>query len=460
MRNLPGNDGFRLTPGERWSSCYAVDQLANQSVAAVGIALAELMQATNLTANVQETKVSERLTALWFRYSFRPSGWDMPNLWDPLAGDYRTTDGWIRLHTNLPHHRMAALGVLGCKSEPEAVRDTVAQWSSDTLEQAIVAAGGVAAAMRSHSDWQTHPQGQAVASEPLIHWDDTSSYQIHLRDRPTATMERPLAGLRVLDLTRVLAGPVATRTLAGFGATVLRIDPPEWDEPGVLQEIALGKHMTALDLRAPDDRTRFEDLLLGADVLVHGYRPGALEGLGYDTSRLRGLAPNLIEVRLNAYGWSGPWAKRRGFDSLVQMSSGIADRGRQWTAGFPAQVDLDAKPVPLPVQALDHATGYLMAAAVLQALSKAAKGMPVANASLSLARTAQELHSLTSRNAVKPAATENLLCAHDSDYSASTEATSWGPGHRLSPPFKVGETQMCWERPATASGSAGPFWPD
>ncbi|MFV1442903.1 MULTISPECIES: CoA transferase [unclassified Phaeobacter] len=457
MQALPDPETYSVIAGARWPSCYAVSELANRSLAAVGVALAELMTAMNLDTEDLAVTVDQRRAALWFRYSFRPMGWEMPNLWDPLAGDYRTADGWIRLHTNLPHHRDAALTTLGCQPTPEAVRDAVASRSADTLEQAIVGAGGVAAAMRSHADWQAHQQGQAVGSEPLIAWGRPR--HINLRKQPLATGARPLAGLRVLDLTRVLAGPVATRTLAAFGATVLRIDPPGWDEPGVLQDISLGKHMASLDLRSASGRDRFETLLADADVLVHGFRPGALDGLGYDTAKLQELAPNLIDVRLNAYGWTGPWAQRRGFDSLVQMSSGIAERGRQWVAGFPSTSDPAAKPVPLPVQALDHATGYLMAAAVLQALSKASRGEPVADARLSLARTAHELTSLTDCHGDDSAPGQELAGAVDHDFSPEVEQTSWGPGQRLLAPLAVGKTQMQWVLPATASGTAAPDWP-
>lgn len=154
----------------------------------------------------------------------------MPSLWDAVAGDYKAADGWIRLHTNLPRHRSAALKVLGTRPEREAVAKAVRSWAISDLETAVVAEGGVAAAMRSRAEWLDHPQGRAVSRDPLIGWQGPR--YVNLRDRPRATADRPLAGLRVLDLTRVLAGPVSTRTLAGFGAEVLRIDPPGWDEPG------------------------------------------------------------------------------------------------------------------------------------------------------------------------------------------------------------------------------------
>lgn len=426
-------------------SAFAVSELATASLAAVGTELAGLMQALNLTAERPEVTVDQRLASLWYGYSFRPSGWQMPSLWDAIAGNYQCADGWIRLHTNLPHHRAAALRILGCANTRDAVTAAVRSWQGSALESAIVEQGGVAAAMRSRSEWQAHSQGSAVASEPLIDW--ATPHTVNLRDRPQATAARPLSGLRVLDLTRVLAGPIATRTLAGFGAEVLRIDPPGWDEPGVIPDISLGKRCAYLDLRKADDRQCFETLLASADVLVHGYRPGALKGLGYDLETRRRLAPNLIDVTLNAYGWTGPWASRRGFDSLVQMSCGIADTGRGWAG--------TAHPTPLPVQALDHATGYLMAAAVLSALSAAVKGQSVPQARLSLARTAVLLDNLE-----KTASSPEIDAPTDADYSSTPEHSGWGPGQRLAPPLQLTSTKMVWDHPASQCGTAAATWSD
>ena len=250
----------------------------------------------------------------------------------------------------------------------------------------------------------------------------------------------------MLDLTRVLAGPVATRTLAGFGAEVLRLDPPAWEEPNVIPDVTPGKRCARLNLRHPEGRARFEALLTEADVLVHGYRKGALEGLGYGLEVRQALNPGLIEASLNAYGWTGPWAGRRGFDSLVQMSCGITEAGMHWAAA--------QKPTPLPVQALDHATGYLMAAAVLRILAQAAAGSGVQNARLSLARTGVLL-----MNAPQGAQGTLALQPEDSDFKDEMEATPWGAAQRLKPALQIEGCPMHWARPAAALGSSEPIWP-
>lgn len=444
LATLPAVDRYRKVGTGALPSAFAVSELATASFAAVGQEMARFMQALNLTQNAPEIAIDHRLASLWFGYSFKPDGWEMPNLWDAVAGDYRASDGWIRLHTNLPRHRAAAMKVLGTPPEREAVTKAVRTRAISDLETDIVAEGGVAAAMRSRTEWLEHPQGRAVSRDPLIGWQGPR--YVKLRERPQATPARPLAGLRVLDLTRVLAGPVSTRTLAGFGAEVLRIDPPGWDEPGVIPDISLGKHCAYLDLKSTNGMERLQELLPQADVFVHGYRPGALDALGLTRAKRDELAPNRVEVTLNAYGWQGPWSTRRGFDSLVQMSAGIAHAGMGWA-------DAD-KPTPLPVQALDHATGYLMAAAVLSALAEAASGNSIMHAHLSLARTA-ELLAVLGKDDVEA----EPIIPMPTDYSPVTEASGWGPGHRLRPALSLGDAVLQWDLPASKLGTSEPVWP-
>jgi crotonobetainyl-CoA:carnitine CoA-transferase CaiB-like acyl-CoA transferase len=301
-------------------SAFPVTDFASAVIATAGLAISDLLAAT---WNKRPTlTIDRRLASLWFGMSIRPIGWKLPPVWDAFAGDYRTRDGWIKLHTNAPHHRAAAMRVIGQYPDRTAIADVVETWIATELETAIVGEGGCAAAMRSAAEWAVHDQGRAVASEPLAHRSMGNSAQF--KDW-SVTRERPLKGLRVLDLTRVLAGPVATRFLAAFGADVLRIDPLDWDEPALVQEVTLGKRCARLHLHSVEDRKMFEELLSKAHVLVHGYRPTVLDRLGFDAATRCALSPGLIDVSLDAYGWTGPWAARRGFDSLVQMSSGIAD---------------------------------------------------------------------------------------------------------------------------------------
>jgi crotonobetainyl-CoA:carnitine CoA-transferase CaiB-like acyl-CoA transferase len=285
----------------------------------------------------------------------------------PLSRFWRTADGWLRLHGNYPHHRAAALRVLG-----DDVAAGAARWTSEDLETAVVEAGGAAAAVRTADEWQAHPQGRAVSGLPLLSLRRSA-------DGPPRTTS--LDRLRVLDLTRVIAGPVATRTLASHGADVLRIDGPRLpDDPDALLDTGSGKRHVVLDLAAPEGRRTVEALLAEADVVVQGYRPGALDAFGLDPDALAARHPHLVVVRLSAWGGAGPWRERRGFDSLVQAATGIA-----------VECGSADEPGVLPAQALDHATGHLAAAGVMGALARQRVEGGGWHGELSLAQTAHWL---------------------------------------------------------------------
>lgn len=421
-------------------SAFAVSDFAAAAVAAAGIGVADVL--TAFGGCVPALRVDRCLASRWFASSIAPRGWPLPPVWDAIAGDYAAADGWIKLHTNAPHHRAAALKVLDCAAEREAVAAAVARREAVALEEAIVAAGGCAAAMRTTADWLASDMGRAIAAEPLIDWRDEGAAAGLDRAVDPA---RPLAGVRVLDVTRVLAGPVATRFLAGLGADVLRIDPPHLEEPSVLPETLLGKRSARLDLRTAEGRHRFEALLSGCDLLVHGYRPGALEGLGFGAVARRALNPGLIDVSLDAYGWTGPWRGRRGFDSLVQMSTGLAEAGMRHFSAM--------RPVALPVQALDHATGYLMAFAALSALAARRRSGRALSARLSLARTA---HLLLGHPMVEDGA--GFAEPTADDWQAEIEATGWGPAARLKMPLAIKGVAFAYPHPARPLGGDGAAW--
>lgn len=419
---------FRETGAGSLPSCFAVSDLASASIGVAGLALREwlLMQGVR----TPPIEVDRRLASLWFAGSVTPKGWKLPPAWDAIAGDYQTADGWIRLHTNARHHRDAALAVLGVVAERALVEDAVKRWSADALEAAVVKAGGCAARMRSKAEWLLHPQGQAVMGEPLIWHEQTEHANAEVFPINPA---RPLQGIRVLDLTRVLAGPTATRFLAGFGADVLRLDPVFWQEPSLETEMTLGKHCARIDLTTESGRDQFQTLLATADICVSGYRSDALERLGLGASQRQIMRPGLIDVSLNAYGWSGPWAARRGFDSLVQMSTGIAAEG---------MVALGTQqPKPLPVQALDYAVGYLLAAAALRGLSERQKTGRGSRWRTSLARIAGLLmahpHAMDGQTPFAPKT--------EDDDRAAPEHTAWGEAKRLRSALTIEGVPMAWD---------------
>lgn len=434
-------DRVRIVGTGSLSSAFAVSDLAAASVSAAGLAVSELMSRLEIPA--PSLTVDRRLASLWFGFSIKPDGWSSPPPWDALAGDYRTRDGWIKLHTNAPHHRAAALRALGVEAGRDAVERAVRGWIAEDLESAVVEAGGCAAKLRSAEEWRNHSQGRSLASEPLID-------RMPLDQGPVLKLQgsraRPLAGLRILDLTRILAGPVATRFLAGYGAEVLRIDPPAWDEESLAPEVMIGKRGARLDLRSHEGRSHLIELLTGADVLVHGYRPDALEAMGLGLEVRRAARPGLVEATLDAYGWTGPWAGRRGFDSLVQMSSGIAHGGM-----IAAGAD---RPVSLPVQALDQATGYILATTVLLGLCDRHDTGRGVLARSALARTADLLLTAPTPQP-NPAP---ITTATEDDWSNEAETTGWGPARRLRPPLAVDGALLAWRHPAQPLGSSSPEW--
>jgi crotonobetainyl-CoA:carnitine CoA-transferase CaiB-like acyl-CoA transferase len=419
----------------QFNADFPVSTLASASVCAAVSALQSLCEAE--FGHCPEAVVDGVAVDHWCTSSVTPMGWSLPLKWDAFSRDYQTRDGWIRLHTNAPHHRKFTLNVLGTPATPEAAANAIAKWSGDALEKDIVDAGGCAAKLRTVQEWQNHPQGSAIGTEPIIGWNEV--LESASRWSPES-MKRPLSGLRILDLTRVLAGPVATRFLASVGADVLRIDPPNWDEDGNAIEMTVGKTCAGLDLTDMEDRKTFSRLVGSADVLVHGYRADALDRLGFGIERCRTNNPSLITVGLNAYGWQGQWIYRRGFDSLVQRSAGLAK-------------ECNGSVKELPYQVLDHATGYMMAAAVLHAVRIQRASDRVLSAKLSLARQAKLL--VDHMGLSNPGIQQPDACR---PRGGSAERTDWGQIWRLALPYHIKGVETGWDVDAHMLRTDKPAW--
>lgn len=355
----------------------------------------------------------------------------------PLSRFAATADGHIRLHANYPHHRAALLRALGDPKDEQAALAAVGVREATELEQAIVAAGGAAAEVRSAGDWRAHPQGQATVGLPLL---ELTAGEAEAPALPPAG-PLPCSGLRVLDLTRVIAGPVGTRMLAALGAEVLRIDAPQLPELELaVLDGMVGKRSASLDLRTAAGRETLAQLLAGADLLVQGYRPGALDAFGLDQRTLAERHPQLVTVRLSAWGHCGPWAARRGFDSLVQAACGIA-----------LACGAGGEPGALPVQALDHATGYLIAASALRGLTMRALERRAAHAQLALTRTAAWI--------IDHPAEGNLPAAEADPAPYLVEVSSaFGSLRCLAPPGSLDGTPLAWPRGVPIPGTDPPGW--
>ena len=363
----------------------------------------------------------------------------------PLSRFWRAADGWVRTHGNYPWHREALLRALGCagdaEGDPGPVAAAIAELGAREAEDLVTGAGGVAAAVRGEASWRAEPPGRAVAATPLV--EAASIGRAPPRWRPAGAL--PASGIRVLDLTRVIAGPVATRYLGALGADVLRLDPPDRPELTLHGYDGLfGKRSALLDFGTDDGRARLHELLSGADVLVHGYRPHALDRFGLSPQILAERHPGLVVVSLSAWGSRGPWGGRRGFDSIVQAASGIAM----------AESPDGERPGALPCQLLDHGTGYLCAAAALQALARQSARGGTQFRELALARTAHWLLGLPREaTAVAPRGTDD-----DQSWLTTLDSAA-GPVTTVRPPGRLDDEALAWPRSLSRYGGDEAAWP-
>ncbi|MEV4597533.1 CoA transferase [Amycolatopsis sp. NPDC049253] len=374
--SLTGDES--LLPGP-----FRVEAAATAGIAAATLAAGELLRLRGIDPGTVGADTRHAAAAVRSEAFLRVDGELPPSPWGPIAGDYLASDGWVKLHANYPRHEAAVCWSLGVPAQREAVAKTVAAKTAAEVESAVVTAGGAAALLRSRDEWLAHPQGQAVAGLPLAEIRQ-------IGDAPKNTLfdsDRPLGGVRVLELTHVLAGPVAGRVLAAHGANVLHVGAAHLPRiPALTMDTGHGKRSGFVALDTEGGRARLKKLIARADVVLQSFRPGALERIGFGPQEMAELRPGLVTADLSAYGWEGPWARRRGFDSLVQMASGIAEEG--------ARVAGTDRPTPLPAQALDHTTGWLAAAAIMTAVRRTVVEGGSWNVRLSLAGTGRWLDSL------------------------------------------------------------------
>lgn len=440
-------DAVMLTGDESLlPSSFRVAAAAQVSIAAVGLAAAQIWrlrsgQPQDVTVDMRHAVVECRSE----RY-LRVDGKPPPPAWDAIAGIYQTRDGrLVRLHTNFPHHRDAICKILNCAAERDQVQAALMQWDGEAFETAAYASGCVVALMRSHDEWATLPQAKAIAELPLIEIEKIG--EADPRSWPAG--DRPLKGLRVLDLSRVIAGPVAGRTWAVHGADVMLISGPDLPAiPWLTIDTGRGKLSSFVDLKTGQGREVLRGLLAEADIFSQGYRPGALTGLGFSARDAAHISPGIVCASLSAYGRAGPWAERRGFDSLVQCATGF-----NHAEGKAAGVD---GPKELPAQMLDHATGYLMAFGAMMARARQAREGGSWHVQVSLARTGRWLWGL--------GRIADGLAAQDLKSDAiipfvEAAASGFGPLRAIRHAATLSRTPASWSRPAMPLGSHEPRWP-
>jgi crotonobetainyl-CoA:carnitine CoA-transferase CaiB-like acyl-CoA transferase len=430
---------------------FRIGETSAAAVAATGLAASDLWQLR--TGRGQDVAVDTRQATASLRSSkYLHMGDDhVDTERNSIMGAYPAKNGrFAYVHANFPHHRAAALSVLGVPEDREAVRKAMANWEALDYEDAIIKAGGAGGMVRSFEEWSQHPQSAAIASLPLLEI-------VKIGDSPLEPLpegDRPLSGIRVLDLTRVLAGPTCARTLAEHGADVMKITAPHLPIiPYQEYDTGHGKLSAQLDLREHDDLETLKGLIRETDVFSQGYRPGTLAGRGFSAEALAELRPGIVFTTLSAFSHLGPWASRRGFDTVVQIVSGIAWRQGQL---FPGK---EPGPQHYPVSAIDYLTGYLMAFGTMVALARRAREGGSWMVRISLAQTGRWL---VGRGEIPESdltgVPKEFTNAELEKWSITSE-TPFGRLRHLGPVVQLSETAPRWDRPTVPLGHHEPVWP-
>jgi crotonobetainyl-CoA:carnitine CoA-transferase CaiB-like acyl-CoA transferase len=439
-----GTDPILPTP-------FRIGETGAAALAAIGLAASDLWELR--TGRRQDVAVDTRQATASLRsgHYMKLDGAPVSTERNTVMGVYPARDGrWSYLHCNFPNHRAAALEVLGVPEDREAVRKAVAGWDALELEEAIIAAKGAGGMVRTMEEWAKHPQAAAIASLPLMEIVKIGGSL----PEPLPAGDRPLSGVRVLDLTRVLAGPTCARSLAEHGADVLKITAAHLPNIGYQEyDTGHGKLSAHLDLRQPKDLEILRGLVREGDVFSQGYRPGTLGDRGLSPEALAKLRPGIVYVSLCAFGHVGPWASRRGFDTVVQTVSGITHRQGELFPG--------AEPGPqfYPASAIDYLTGYLMAFGAMVALGRRAREGGSWLVRISLAQTGRWLVGRGELPEVDLKDVAKEFTAGELERWTMTSETPAGRLHHLAPVVRLSETPPRWVRPSVPLGYHEPVWP-
>jgi crotonobetainyl-CoA:carnitine CoA-transferase CaiB-like acyl-CoA transferase len=439
-----GGDPLLPTP-------FRLAETSAAALAAVGLAAADVWELRTGRRQAVAVDTRQATASLRSGHYMKLEGAPVSTERNAVMGVYPALHGrFSYLHCNFPNHRAAALGVLGVPEDREAVRRAVAKWDALELEEAIIAANGAGGMVRSMEEWARHPQAAAIAALPLMEI-------VKIGDSPREMLpdgHRPLSGVRVLDLTRVLAGPTCARTLAEHGADVLKITAAHLPNLGYQEyDTGHGKLSAHLDLREPNDVETLRALVREGDVFSQSYRPGSLAARGFSPEALARLRPGIVVVSLSAFGHVGPWASRRGFDTVVQTVSGITTRQGELVPG--------AEPGPqfYPVSAIDYVTGYLMAFGAMVALARRTREGGSWLVRNSLAQTGRWLVGRGEVPRAQLGGVPTEFTPAELAHWTITTDTPAGRLHHLAPVVQLSETLPHWTRPTVPLGYHEPAWP-
>jgi crotonobetainyl-CoA:carnitine CoA-transferase CaiB-like acyl-CoA transferase len=444
-------DAVRLTGEEPvLPSSFRVAAAAQDPIAASALAAAEIWKLRSGEAQSVSVDMLHAVVECRSERYLRVDGKPSPPTWDKTAGVYRTRDArYVRLHTNFAHHRAAVCNVLQCEPEREKIQAALMGWDGEAFETAAYAGGAVVSLMRSHDEWMATLHAKALAALPVLTIEKIGEAP----PKPWTKGDRPLSGVRVLDLSRVIAAPVAGRTLAAHGADVLLVYGPNLPGiPWLTIDTGRGKLSTFIELKSEEGknagRARMRALVAEADIFSQGFRPEAIAACGFSPEEAAKINPGIVYVTLSAYGHAGPWAGRRGFDSLVQTSTGF-----NHAEGSAAGVE---GPKELPAQMLDHATGYLMAFGAMMAKARQAREGGSWHVRVSLAQTGRWLWNL---GRVPDGLAQADIKADAVEPFMEDVPSGFGPLHAVKHSAILSKTPAYWARPAVPLGTDKPEWP-
>jgi crotonobetainyl-CoA:carnitine CoA-transferase CaiB-like acyl-CoA transferase len=424
---------------------FPVGEAAAVALAACGVAVSNLWELRGGRPQRARVEVRRAAASLHSRDFLRLDGGPGPvgpATGNPLVDFYRCRDGrWIHLHGALPNLAYGTMKVLGCARDRNSVAAAVERWDGEALEEALADARMCGALVRTVAAWAAHPQGRALADWPRVSITKIGESE----PEPLPAGPRPLSGLRVLDLTRILAGPSHARTLAEHGADVLYIASPWLPNPDAfVMDTNHGKLSAFLDLDDRDDAARLTKLVSESDVFSQGYRAGALARRGFGPAEIAELRPGLIYVSISCYGHAGPWEARPGWEQLAQTVTGIA--AAQGTPDRPAR---------MPVAACDFTTGYLAALGTMVALGRRAREGGSYHVRASLCQSGMWFTRLG------PTCDTAQATGYGDPAELCVETdTPFGRLRHLKPALELSETPPYWARPTVPLGSHQPVWPN
>ena len=436
-------------------SSFKVDHLAQSTIALSALAAAQFRSLRHQSSIPKVTVPAEHACAEFkSERLYVLNGKPAPSTWGTIGGLHKTLDGYVRMHDSFPNHRENALKILGLntKASREDVGREMLKWQSIDLETAAFENGAVIAAARSFDEWDVLPQAKTISDFPILLNRISDSQSNGGADAPRESREKCLHGIRVVEMSRVVAAPVAGKTLAAHGADVIWITSPTLpDLPDLDIDFSRGKRTVQLDIKDTKQKSKLLDLLRTADVFIQSYRPGSLAAQGLSTEELVRANPNLIVASLNAYGHEGPWSEKRGFDSLVQTCSGINVADAEHYGGK-EHVRV------LPCQALDHGAGYLLATGIIATLYRRDSGKGIFEVKVSLAGVMKYLRSLGQLEGQTGFDRKGFNSPADAEKYLEVRKTGFGGLRAVRHSASIENVPVGWEVMPKPLGSDEPVW--